>query len=91
MKPEEKCAKTPRCSAVEAVHHRVQALDFAEQVLALALQLPANLFQRLAVLAELLTGRINAVLDVTDPHEPIPPDWPPLPRESCPATACRPR
>lgn len=33
-----------------------------------------------ALTAELMSGRIGAVLDVTDPHEPIPPDWPPLSR-----------
>jgi phosphoglycerate dehydrogenase-like enzyme len=35
-----------------------------------------------ALTAELVTGRISAVLDVTDPHEPIPPDWPPLGRSN---------
>lgn len=33
-----------------------------------------------ALTDELVSGRISAVLDVTDPHEPIPPDWPPLGR-----------
>lgn len=33
-----------------------------------------------ALEAELVSGRLSAVLDVTDPHEPVPPAWAPLRR-----------
>lgn len=36
-----------------------------------------------ALLAELQTGRISAVLDVTDPQEPLPPDSPFFALENC--------
>jgi phosphoglycerate dehydrogenase-like enzyme len=36
-----------------------------------------------ALLAELQTGRINALLDVTDPTEPLPPDSPFFALENC--------
>src|SRR5699024_12416149 len=46
--------KAAGCSVLEAVHHPVQAFEFVENPLSLALQLLADLFERRAVVADLL-------------------------------------